>query len=44
MDGLLLDSERLALETFKCTCRKFNLGDMSTVFIVSAVLTPLKSS
>ena len=32
MDGLLLDSERLALETFQTTCLKFNTGDLSELF------------
>lgn len=33
MDGLLLDSERLALETFHATCRHFNTGDMTDLFM-----------
>lgn len=32
MDGLLLDSERLALEAFQVTCAHFNLGDHSALF------------
>lgn len=32
MDGLLLDSEQLALDAFLATCSKFNLGDLSNVF------------
>lgn len=32
MDGLLLDSERLALQAFNITCEKFGLGDLSHVF------------
>lgn len=32
MDGLLLDSERLALKTFQATCSNFNLGDMTDLF------------
>ena len=33
MDGLLLDSEKLALEAFRATCSKFNLGDLTHVFL-----------
>jgi HAD superfamily hydrolase (TIGR01509 family) len=33
MDGLLLDSEKLALEAFQATCTKFSLGDLSNVFM-----------
>jgi len=32
MDGLLIDSESLALETFRSTCEQFNLGDMTELF------------
>lgn len=32
MDGLLLDSERLALDAFKATCSTFSLGDLTDVF------------
>ena len=32
MDGLLIDSETLALETFNHTCSQFKLGDMSQLF------------
>jgi len=32
MDGLLIDSESLALETFRSTCEQFNLGDMTALF------------
>lgn len=32
MDGLLLDTERLALEAFNSTCSIFNLGDLSKIF------------
>ena len=32
MDGLLLDSEKLALAAFKKTCTQFSLGDLSHVF------------
>lgn len=32
MDGLLLDSERLALEAFQSTCSQFHLDDLSDVF------------
>lgn len=35
MDGLLLDSEKLALETFRETCVTFNLGDQSNLFVQS---------
>ncbi len=28
MDGLLLDSEKLALDAFQATCSKFCLGDL----------------
>ncbi|SHO57525.1 HAD family hydrolase [Vibrio quintilis] len=33
MDGLLLDSERLALENFQTTCRKFGLDDFTDVYL-----------
>lgn len=33
MDGLLIDSEKLALETFQATCEEFELGDLSDVFM-----------
>ncbi len=32
MDGLLLDSEKLALDAFQATCSKFCLGDLFDVF------------
>ena len=32
MDGLLLDSEKLALNAFLATCKKFSLGDLSDLF------------
>ena len=32
MDGLLLDSEKLALAAFQSTCSEFNLGDQSELF------------
>ncbi len=32
MDGLLLDSERLALKTFQTTCSHFELGDLTDLF------------
>ena len=32
MDGLLIDSETLALETFQSTCAQYKLGDMSELF------------
>ncbi|EPJ54162.1 MAG: hypothetical protein OFPI_07550 [Osedax symbiont Rs2] len=32
MDGLLIDSERLALAAFNNTCELFKLGDMSQLF------------
>lgn len=32
MDGLLLDSETLALSAFEKTCARFELGDLSHVF------------
>jgi len=33
MDGLLIDSEKLALEAFKVTCSKYNLKDLTPVFM-----------
>jgi HAD superfamily hydrolase (TIGR01509 family) len=33
MDGLLLDSERIAFDAFKFACARFNLGDQSKVFM-----------
>jgi HAD superfamily hydrolase (TIGR01509 family) len=33
MDGLLLDSERIALEAFRYACARMNLGDQSKVFM-----------
>ncbi len=33
MDGLLLDSERIAFAAFKFACARFNLGDQSKVFM-----------
>jgi HAD superfamily hydrolase (TIGR01509 family) len=33
MDGLLLDSERIALEAFRFACARFNLGDQYPVFL-----------
>ncbi len=33
MDGLLLDSERIALDTFLDTCKHFGLGDETNLFI-----------
>lgn len=32
MDGLLLDSETLALSAFEATCARFELGDLSHLF------------
>ena len=32
MDGLLLDSEKLALDAFQATCSRFCLGDLTDVF------------
>lgn len=32
MDGLLLDTERIALDTFRATCRSFELGEHLDVF------------
>lgn len=32
MDGLLIDSERLALETFRSTCDQFGTGDLTSLF------------
>lgn len=32
MDGLLLDSEKLALDAFQATCLRFSLGDLTDVF------------
>ena len=32
MDGLLLDTERLAFEAFSSTCLLFNTGDLSHLF------------
>lgn len=33
MDGLLIDSERLALHAFQDTCEKFQLGDLTEIFL-----------
>jgi len=33
LDGLLVDSEPLALESFQATCTKFGLGDLTHVFM-----------
>lgn len=33
MDGLLLDSERIAFDAFKFACNRLNLGDQSKVFM-----------
>jgi len=33
MDGLLLDSEKLALDAFQSTCSRYCLGDLSEVFM-----------
>jgi HAD superfamily hydrolase (TIGR01509 family) len=33
MDGLLLDSERIAFEAFRYACARLNLGDQSKVFL-----------
>ena len=33
MDGLLLDSERIALDAFNCACGEFGLGDQQAVFM-----------
>lgn len=32
MDGLLLDSEKLALDAFQTTCSRFCLGDLTEIF------------
>ena len=32
MDGLLLDSEKLALKAFNSTCESYDLGDLSDLF------------
>lgn len=33
MDGLLLDTEKLAFRAFQSACSKFDLGDLSNVFL-----------
>ena len=33
MDGLLLDSEKLALDAFESTCAKFKLGDLVYIYM-----------
>ena len=33
MDGLLLDSEKLAFNAFQDTCSRFSLGDLTDIFI-----------
>ena len=40
MDGLLLDSERMALAAFREACSDFGLGDRTDLFIKSVGLTP----
>ena len=32
MDGLLIDSEKLAFDAFKVTCERYNIGDQSHIF------------